>query len=178
MGRDDEAASSCRELLKVNPLLTSAYIILAEISQKKKDLAGAIANCRKAVEIEPRNVLLKMKYAGLLILEKDFSTAMKTYNELLGNGDVMRDSGLIFKIALFNAKYGTLNKAEELLARAFQIKPNGNILFNYALVLSKNNKMEEAVKQMQLALSQYSVELSEDQRRLAQQAIEMWKEKK
>ncbi len=177
MGRDDEAEATCSELLRVNPLFSAPYIILAEISQKRGDLNGAIANCRKALEIEPQNVLLRIKFAGLLVLEKDYSSAMEAYNELLGNGDVMRDSELLFKIALFNFKYGTTDKAEELLSRAVEIKPTGRYLFNYALVLAKKDKLEEAARNMGLALSQYSGELSDDQRRLAQQAIKMWKQK-
>ncbi len=177
MGKEAEAESRCRQLLKLNPLFAGAYIVLAEIAEKRRDPAGAISNYRKALEIEPQNVLLKIKYAGLLISEKDFSSAMTAYNELLQNEDVRRDSELLFKIALFNAKYGTLDRAEELLGLAVRIKPNGKYLFNYALVLAKNNKADEAAKNMQLALSQHSSELSEDQRRLARQALQMWEQK-
>jgi arylsulfatase A-like enzyme/Tfp pilus assembly protein PilF len=174
LGQDDEAESGCRQLLDRNPLFSAAYIILAEISQKRKDLRGAIANYRKALEIEPQNILLKIKCAGLLVLEQDFSSAVTAYNELLGNADVLRDSELLFKIALFNAKYGSLEKAQELLSRAVQIKPSGKYLFNYALILAKNNKLEDAATAMRQALSQYSAELNDEQRRLAQQAIQMW----
>jgi len=173
---DQEAELRCRELLKVNPLFSGAYLLLGQIAERKKNAAEAISNYRKALEIEPQNVLLKIKYAGLLISEKDFSSAMTAYNELLQNDDVRHDSKLLFKIALFNAKYGTLDRAEELLGLAVRIKPNGKYLFNYALVLAKNNKADEAAKNMQLALSQHSSELSEDQRRLARQALQMWKQ--
>jgi len=177
MNEDQEAELRCHELLKLNPLFSGAYLLLGEIAERRKNAAEALSNYRKALEIEPQNVLLKIKVAGLLISEKNFPSAMTAYNELLQNEDVRRDSELLFKIALFNAKYGTLEKAEELLGRAVQIKPSGRYLFNYALVLSKNNKLDEATKNMQLALSQYSAELSEDQRRLARQALQMWQPK-
>jgi arylsulfatase A-like enzyme/Tfp pilus assembly protein PilF len=177
MHEDQEAELRCRELLKVNPLFSGAYLLLGQIAERKKNAAEAISNYRKALEIEPQNVLLKIKYAELLIAEKNFSSAMRAYNELLQNDDVRHDSELLFKIALFNVKYGTLDRAEELLGLAVQIKPNGKYLFNYALVLAKNNKAEEAAKNMQLVLSQHSSELSEDQRRLARQALQMWQQK-
>jgi arylsulfatase A-like enzyme/Tfp pilus assembly protein PilF len=177
MHEDQEAELRCRELLKVNPLFSGAYLLLGQIAERKKNAAEAISNYRKALEIEPQNVLLKIKYAELLIAEKNFSSAMTAYNELLQNDDVRHDSELLFKIALFNVKYGTLDRAEELLGLAVQIKPNGKYLFNYALVLAKNNKAEEAAKNMQLVLSQHSSELSEDQRRLARQALQMWQQK-
>jgi predicted Zn-dependent protease len=174
MNEDQKAELWCRELLKVNPLFSGAYLLLGQIAERKENPAEALSNYRKALQVEPQNVLLKIKVAGLLILEKDFSTAMTLYNEAVQNEGARRDPELLFKVALLNAKYGTLERAEELLALAVEIKPAGKYLFNYALILSKNNKLEEAAKNMQLAISQHSAELSEDQRRLGGQALQMW----
>ena len=175
LNRDDEAELRCRELLKMNPMFTSAYILLGEIFEKRKDILEAISNYRRALEVEPQNISLKIKYAELLISQKDYASAMRAYAELLENGDVMQNSELLFKIALFNTKYGTFEKAGELMQRAIQLKPKGKYFFDYALVLAKNNKMEDALKNMEIALSQYAAELNEEQRRIAQKAIELWK---
>ena len=175
MNRDDEAEIACRELLKVNPMFASAYILLGEICEKRKDIMGAISNLRKALEIEPQNISLKIKYAELLIFQKDYAAALTAYNELLENEDVMQNSELLFKIALFNTKYGTWERAEELLQQVIQLEPKGKYFFNYALVLAKNQKIEEALRNMETALSKYANELSAEQRSIAQKAIQLWK---
>jgi len=175
MNEDQDAELKCRELLKVNPLFSSAYIILGEISVRKKQIPAAISYFRRALEIEPQNILLKIKYTELLISQEDYVSAMTAYEELLENEDVQRDSGLLFKIGLFTAKYGKSEKAEELMRRAIELEPRGKYYFYYALILAKNNKVEEALKNMEMGLSQHGNELSAEQRQIAQKAIQMWK---
>jgi hypothetical protein len=69
-----------------------------------------------------------------------------------------------------------LDKAEALLRRAVQIAPKGKYHFDFALVLAKNKKMKEALRNMEMVLSLYSGELSVEQRRIARQAIQLWKQ--
>jgi Tfp pilus assembly protein PilF len=175
MNDDQEAELKCRELLKINPLFSSAHIILGEISIRKKQIPAAISYFRRALEIEPQNILLKIKYTELLTSQEDYVSAMTAYEELLENEDVQRDSGLLFKIGLYTAKYGKLEKAEELMRRAIELEPRGRYYFDYALVLAKNDKMEDALKNMEMGLSQPGNELSAEQRQIAQKAIQMWK---
>jgi len=44
------------------------------------------------------------------------------------------------------------------------------------MVLAKNKKMKEALRNMETVLSLYSGELSVEQRRIARQAIQLWKQ--
>ena len=176
MKRDDEAERRCRELLEMNPLFAGAYILLGEICEKRNDIDGALANVRKALEIEPHNISLKIKSAELSIIQMDYASAAAVFDELAANADVMRNAELLTKIALFHTQFGTLDKAETLLRRAVEIAPKGKYYFDLALVLAKNKKIEEALRNMETVLSLYSGELSLDERRVAQKAVQLWKQ--
>ncbi len=174
--RDDEAERRCRELLEMNPLFAGAYILLGQIYEKRNDIGGALANVRKALEIEPHNISLKIKSAELSIIQKDYPSAAAIFDELSDNADVMRNPELLTKIALFHAQFGTLDKAEAFLRRAVRIAPRGKYYFDLALVLAKNKKIEEALRNMETVLSQYSGDLSQDELRVARQAVQLWKQ--
>ena len=176
MNKDGDAERRCHALLEMNPLFAGAYILLGEICEKRNDIEGAMANVRKALQIEPHNISLKIKSAELYIVQKNYVSAFALFDELSDNADVMRNAELLSKIALFHARFGTLDKAEALLRRAVQIAPKGKYDFDFALVLAKNKKMEEALKNMETVLSLYAGELSVEQRRIARQAIQLWKQ--
>jgi len=176
MNKDGDAERRCHALLEINPLFAGAYILLGEIYEKRNDIEGALANVRKALEIEPHNISLKIKSAELSIIQKNYASALAAFDELSDNADVMRDAELLSKIALFHTQFGTLDKAEDLLRRAVRIAPKGKYYFDFALVLAKNKKMEEALKNMEIVLSLYSSELSLDELRIARQAIQLWKQ--
>jgi arylsulfatase A-like enzyme/tetratricopeptide (TPR) repeat protein len=176
LGDFGETERSAREVLKNNPTFSSAYTVLGQVAEKKKDLAGALENYRKALELEPQNMLLKSKYADLLIANGDFAAAAAVFNEMLANGEVLRNADFLFKIAVFNNKYGTLEKAEELLRRAVSIERTGKYLFNYAMILAKGSRLREALPIMEEAVSRHSGELSAEQIQIGKTAIDAWKE--
>ena len=176
VGDFGEAERSAREILKNNPTFSSAYTVLGQIAEKTRNLPGALENYRKALDLEPQNVSLKGKYADLLMAGGDFAAAAVVFNEMLDSGDVLRNADFLFKIAMFNSRYGTLSKAEDLLRRAVGLERNGKYLFNYALILAKAGKQRDALPIMEEAVSRRSGELSEEQVRLGRNAMDTWKE--
>jgi choline-sulfatase len=170
-----EAERDAREILKNNPTFSSAYTVLGQISEKKGDPAGALENFRKALELEPQNSSLKNKCADLLLAGGDFNGAAAVFNTMLEDENVLANPESLFKIAMFNSRYGSQSKALELLRRAVAINRSGKYLFNYALILAKAGSPAEALPIMEEALGRHAGELTPDQVRIGTGAVEAWR---
>lgn len=174
-GRIDEAEARCRAYLAVNPRFTRAYISIGEMEEGRKNIEGALENYKKALELEPQNIPLRLKIADLLIVKKDLNGALSIYNELMERQEVSEDTEMIFKAALFNSQLGHQEKAEQLLKQAIDRGPKGKFYFYYALILARNMKIQEALANMEIVLSRYKSELNPQQLEMARKAIDTWK---
>lgn len=172
----DKAEGRCREILARNPKSTAAYILLGEIREKQGQVNEACDFYAQALNLEPQNVTLNIKYAELLLATKKYPQAVEAYNQALSGEGVADQPELFFKVALLNTQYGSLAKAEQLLARAAAAKPEGKFIFNYALVLAKNGKVSQAKANMETAVSRHGEQLSAAQLKIAAQALAAWKE--
>jgi arylsulfatase A-like enzyme/Tfp pilus assembly protein PilF len=175
-GQIQETETVCRKLLELNPRFTRAYILQGEIEEQKGNIDAAIPHYEKALTIEPQNMSLKLKYAELLIMKKSFQQALEIYDELLERKEVSGDANLLFKVGLFSAQFGNMEKAEKLLKKAVSLRPNGKFCFNYALVLSRNGKLGEALENMKIALNKYPSDLIERQIQMGQKAVALWQQ--
>jgi arylsulfatase A-like enzyme/Tfp pilus assembly protein PilF len=176
MGQPREAEAVGRKLLELNPQFTRAYILLGELEEGRGNIDAAVPYYEQALAVEPQNISLKLKYAELLIIKKSYAQALALYDELLERKEVSGDAELLFKVALFNAQFGSMQKSEQWLAKAVNLKPNGKHYFNYALVLARNRKLKEAAANMRTALDNYSSELSERQVQMGQKALMLWQQ--
>jgi arylsulfatase A-like enzyme/Tfp pilus assembly protein PilF len=167
----DKAESRCREVLARDPRNTRLTILLGEIREKQNRPADALGFYSQALAIEPQNVSLRIKYAELLITLKQYAQAVSAYNQLLENEEAAAQPDLLLKVALLNTRYGSLADAEQMLARAVAIRPAGKFFFNYALVLAKNGKLEQALAAMETAHDRYGQELSAEQRQIAEKVL-------
>jgi len=171
----DKAENRCREVLAKNPRNTRLTILMGEIREKQGRPADALGFYSQALAIEPQNVSLRIKYAELLITLKQYEQAVTAYNQLLENEEAAGQPELLLKVALLNTRYGSMADAEQMLSRAAAIKPAGKIFFNYALVLAKNGKLEQALANMETALGRYARELSPEQRQVAEKVLAAWR---
>jgi arylsulfatase A-like enzyme/Tfp pilus assembly protein PilF len=165
----------CNHILKKDPLFTRAYILLGDTFDHQTYPDEALKYYEKAVELEPENLSLKMKYAELLMKYKKYVQAMNIYNNLLNKYDVLNNPDLLYKIAFLNTKHGSMEMAEETMDRIIKIKPEGKYYFFYALILSKNGKLNEAIQNMETAVNKYPEQLTDEQKKAAISAIKMWK---
>lgn len=172
----DKAEKRCREILAQNPKSTGTYILLGEIREKQNQPAAASDFYAQALELEPQNVSLKIKYANLLLAIKKYPQAVEAYNQTLLGEEVLSQPDMLFKVALLNIQYGSMDKAEQMLARAVASKPEGKFIFNYALVLAKNGKISQALANMETAVNRHAAQLSTAQLKIAAQALAAWKE--
>jgi arylsulfatase A-like enzyme/Tfp pilus assembly protein PilF len=173
----DRAESRCREILERDPKSTAAFMLLGEIREKQGQLVAACDYYAQALKLEPQNVSLNIKYAELLLATKKYPQAVDAYDQALSGEGVADQPELFFKVALLNIQYGSMERAERMLARAVAGKPEGKYFFNYALVLAKNGKVPQALAAMETAVSRrYAEQLSAEQRKIAAQTLAAWKE--
>jgi tetratricopeptide (TPR) repeat protein len=173
--RYEDSEKWCRELLAMNPKYTRAVIQLGEIREKQGRLSEAVDFYDQALKLEPENVSLRIKYAEMLITMKKYEQAVVAYNQVLENKEPGSQPELLLKVALLNTRYGTLEQAEQQLARAVAIKPEGKFLFNYALVLARNGKFEQARASMETAFARHSQQLTPEQRQIAEKMLAAWR---
>jgi Tfp pilus assembly protein PilF len=172
----DRAESRCREILERDPKSTAAFMLLGEIREKQGQPVAACDFYAQALKLEPQNVSLNIKYAELLLATGKYPQAVAAYDQALSGEGVADQPELFFKVALLNIRYGSMERAEQMLARAVAGKPEGKFVFNYALVLAKNGKVPQALANMETAVSRYAAQLSAAQRKIAAQALAAWKE--
>ncbi len=177
MGNLEEAERVCQKLLNTNPHTSQAYLSLAQMSEIRNNIESALNFYKKALEKDPHNISLKIKYGDLLIKQKEYLKALSVYDELVEQAEILKHHRLLFKIAGLNFRYGPLDKAEALLRRAIHLNPKGEYFFYLALTLYKNKKINDAVKNMKIAVERYGGELGEEQRKIANEAIIQWERK-
>lgn len=175
MKRYDEAISVSNEILELDPFFSRVYILLGDTFERQNRLSDAQKNYKTAVELEPENFLLKMRYCELLMQSKDFQSVLDIYDNLLMKKDVLSNPDMLYKMALFYNQHNRAQKAEEVMARIISLKPSGKYYFTYASILSQNGKLDLALTNMEIAISQYSQDLSEEQQKVARSAIKAWK---
>lgn len=174
--RYEEVFAQCKLILEIDPKCTWAFILRGDSYEQLNNTGQALDNYRKALELEPNNISMTIKYGELLIKTRQLQEALAVFNRILDNPDVWNSPDILYKIALFNTSQGTMQKAEELMRRVIYLRPEGKHYFSYALILSKNKKIKEAVRNMEIALDRYSDQLSEEQKETASRAIGVWKQ--
>jgi arylsulfatase A-like enzyme/Tfp pilus assembly protein PilF len=173
--RYDKAEEQCRQMLAAHPGTTRALMLMAEIRERQGRLDEAGGFYAQALELEPQNAPLRIKHAELLLAAGQYPQAVAAYNQVLARPEAGNDPEMLLKVALLNAKYGTPEMAERQLAQAVAIRPAGKFFFNYALILAKNGKHDEALASMETAFGRYGKELNAEQRRIAERTLAAWR---
>ena len=171
----DEVIRNCFDIIKIDPLSTKAYLILSKTYYILGDNAKSDQYLLKAIDLEPKNISIRIKYSERLLEEKKFTEVLNVYDTLLTFVDVRNDVDLLYKIALFNTKYGSMSKSGELLGEVIRKKPEGKYYYFYAMVLARLGDKTNALKNMQIALSEYSAQLTSEQKATAEKTIKAWK---
>jgi len=175
LGRYNEVITQCDELLKIDPLFTRAYIILGETWEILGNKDKSAQYFRKALELEPENISLQIKFSEKLLGEGKFKEVLTVYDTLLGFDAVKQNTDLLYKIALFNTKYGSMEKSGQLLAGLVRQNPSGKYYYFYAMVLARLGDRVNALKNMETALTTYGDDLTSEQKDTARRAIEAMK---
>jgi len=161
------------EVLRHNPKNANAFNLRGQIAELQNDLPAAIAYYEKAEAIEANNVAIKKKLAELHLKLNQFPETLAIYQKLLEFRNSRRNPDLLFNLAILNLRMGNPPEAERWIREAIDAQPNGKYYFNYALILSKNGKAEEALTQLNTALEKYRSDLSAAEIRSAERLLDI-----
>ena len=171
MKKYDLVISHAQQILERDPANPVAHILMGDAYTALRDFGEAQASLENALKFEPENISLWIKYAELLITQEKFPEALKVYDVLITKEDILKDHEFLYKLALFYAKNGNDRQAEVLMERCCRLHPSGRYYFTQAVILSRLEDYEAAIKIMRVALERYADELSPDQRAQAEKLL-------
>ena len=156
--RLDEAEKQCRDSIAINPKYGEAHNSLGIIQLKRGNYADAAESFKRAIEYNPRLVLMRVNLAIALSrlgspeeAEEQLKTAASV-SGLAENRDIFLNS--INDLAHSYARQNKIEKASEHFSRALSIAPErADIRSNLALTLFTSGKIEDAQKQIEAAIS-------------------------
>jgi tetratricopeptide (TPR) repeat protein len=156
MGLYAEAIKTGEEALTVYPNQAILYYYRAFALHRNNQNAEAAYELKNALQLDPEDVNLRAMILALqaevLIDQGKLKEADAAFDQAiaLAPNNYQTISNYAYYLALRNQD---LSKAEELAANAAQALPkNSSILDTYAIVLSKVNKIEEALVYIEKAL--------------------------
>ena len=159
LGRRDDAISAFRKAYSINPMYDKAYLEAARLLQAKNDTSGAITAYQQVIRLDSSNVSalreLGAVYASIgqykeaeqqfrkaLSLSADDSLTNYNLSTALYGQDNLKDAlGYAEKAYKSARKDGSMSSANKV-----------SIVYNYALILDENGRVDEAVPVYQEAL--------------------------
>jgi arylsulfatase A-like enzyme len=177
-GRLDTAERLATEMLPHYPDNTRVFEILGEIGEKRQSWRDALKWYSQAKKIEPNNTALAKKTIHMLIKTGDNRAALAASESLLKTADGASDTDLLFSAAMLAIENGDNRRSEELLLRRSEIQPTAQHWFDYALVLGRNGKSDEAITFMEKALATMPNDLDAEMLQAADKALQVWKSRR
>ncbi len=164
MGKFEQVTPLALEILERDGTNSIAYILMGNAHAAIGNLGEAQLALEKAIEIEPENVSLRIKYAELLIERNRLPEALAVYDVLIMKEAVLSDHEFLLKLAMFYARNGRDRQALELMDRCCRLHASGRNFFFRAVMLSRLEDYEAAKMSMKVALEKYPHELSPEER--------------
>jgi tetratricopeptide (TPR) repeat protein len=165
-------------MLPLYPDNTRVFEILGEIAEERQNWHDALTWYAQAKKIEPTNTALAKKTIQMLMKTGDNRAAWAASESLLKTTDGANDIGLLFSTAMLAIENGENRRSEELLLRRGEIQPSAQHRFDYALVLGRNGKLDEAITFMEKALATTPNDLDAEMLQAADKALQVWKSRR
>ena len=155
-----EAEPHCRNSIAAEPVFADSHILLGVINTRFGKTEEAIANLRRALEIDPNNAMALVNIATPLAMSGNTNEASQSLNTAL---DIYRRQGTdprglansFSNLAAIFAKQNRFDKAAESLETLLEFAPDrSDARANYALALFLQNKLAEAKVEVDRAIAQ------------------------
>lgn len=150
---EDAALLAFRKAIEINSKYEKAFIEEARILSRRGDFNGAIKSYEKALEIDNRNVESTMELGSVYYQGGNLLKAEEKFRKAISMLEPCSDLTLTkfnLSTVLFDLK--KITEAEKYAREAYQEKDfvknektQANIVYNYALILDKINKIDEAI---------------------------------
>ena len=149
-GRFPDASEASRAALKLDPRNFDAMVIAGWSEDMRANWAEAAGFYRKALEVEPENKTVRMKYAYVL-------GAMGRGEEAARMDEALKkeypgDPKICTDLSVIYTALGRLDLAEENLRKAVALSPSPENHHRLASLLGRMGRFEDAVAHMKLFL--------------------------
>lgn len=131
----DEAEALAQELVKANPTLTQALVLLARIREYHKNPQGALQYYEKAVASEPQNTSLRISYGKILGQLHQHDRAWQQCQTLLEDPAILHNPVVKARLGILLVEIGQDEKARELLTDVVQRDDSEPDAWNYLGIL-------------------------------------------
>jgi tetratricopeptide (TPR) repeat protein len=149
-GRFPEAFDASRAALKLDPRNFDAMVIAGWSEDMRANWAEAAGFYRKALDVEPENKAVRMKYAYVLGAMGRGEEAARMDEAL--KKEYPNDPKIRTDLAVIYTALGKLDLAEENLRKAIALNPSPENHHRLASLLGRMGRFEDAVAQMKLFL--------------------------
>jgi tetratricopeptide (TPR) repeat protein/MFS family permease len=128
-----KAKDLLEKALALNPGLSEAHSKLGLLYARQGELLAAESHFREAVQLSPKDAVLRMNFANSLAQQGKTDEALKEYTEALRIEP--DNSGLYINLAMFYYQQGDIRKTRELLARAHALAPDDPDILRWSQTL-------------------------------------------
>jgi len=141
------------EGLKANPENSAVLMSLAEVEYDLGKKADAMDHADKAVEVDPDNDAIQVRYSQLLIREERIDDARAVLEKLTEDNDMLGDETVFFLLAQIEREAENYDTAIEHMSRAVELEPvNGDFRVVFGGIYEKADMKDEAIEQYEEAL--------------------------
>jgi len=149
-GRFPEACEASRAALKLDPRDFDAMVIAGWSEDMRANWAEAAGFYRKALDIEPENKTVRMKYAYVLGATGRGEEAARMDEAL--KKEYPKDPKICTDLSVIYTALGKLDLAEANLRKAVALNPSPENHHRLASLLGRMGRFEDAVAHMKLFL--------------------------
>jgi tetratricopeptide (TPR) repeat protein len=167
----DQAYEVSQAALRLNPQYLGGWIISGMVRFNQGNLEEAVGLFEKALEIEPENKVVRLKYAYSLGALGRVDEALEVYLKLKadfpGDAKIYSDLGVVYNAV------GSYEKAKENLKKAVELDPSPENYLKYSAIMERTGNLKEAIRYIKLYL-ETTQEGDTPQKLRAQKALTEW----
>lgn len=145
-----DALETSQSALKINPSDLDALFVSGIASERMQKRDDASSYYKRALEIEPENTYLQLRYTYCLASSGKTKEAEDLYLKL--KQEHPNDYRVYQDLGILNDTLGELEKARENFKRAVELKPSPQAYYNYAFLLARIQEFKEAANYFRLYL--------------------------
>jgi len=170
-GQLNEAYDTSQTVLQQDPRYFDALVISGWVLDMWGREGEASEYFKRALDIEPENRLIRMKYAYALAAQGRISDGLEIYDQL--KKEAPDDYRIYTDLGIVYSSSGNLQLARENFKKAVDINPSPETYLNYSSALERGGDLREAVRYLRLYL-QTTQEGNTPRKREAESALSDW----